>query len=74
MPLSKQNVVFIPGECANFASSLNHTRIQMNTLSDLTPRLGDSINQWFRSWGSWWKKLSLTVSISVFSSSCLYSR
>lgn len=29
----------------------------MNALSDLTPSLGDLVNQWFGLWSSWWKKI-----------------
>lgn len=36
MPLSKQNVVFIPDESANVSSLLKHRRIRVNGLSDLT--------------------------------------
>lgn len=41
--------VFIPDE----SSLLNHMKTQVNALSDLTPSLGDFVNQWFGSWDSW---------------------
>ena len=43
--------VFIPDESTNTSPLLNHMRTQVNAMSDLTPSLGDLINQWFRSWG-----------------------
>ena len=48
--------MFIPDESAYVSSLLNHMRTQVNALSSLTPSLGTLLNQWFRSWGSWWKK------------------
>ena len=48
--------VFIP---VNVSSLLNPMKTQVNALSYLPPSLGDLVNQWSRSWGSWWKKLSL---------------
>lgn len=48
----------------------------MHVMSDLTPHLGDLVNQWFRSESSWWKKLSLILGTTVltydFSCMCLY--
>lgn len=49
--------VFTPAESANITSLLNLRKTQVNTLSDPTPSLGDLINQWFRSWDSWQKKM-----------------
>ena len=67
--------VFMPDESAKVSSLLNHMWTQVKALSDPTPSLGDLINQWFWSWGSWWKKLLLIlgiISICVFSCMCLY--
>ena len=51
----------------------------MTALSDLTPQpreLNKSVNQWFGSWGFWWKNLLLILGIiilnCVFSCMCLY--
>lgn len=51
--------VFRPGKSSDMSSFLNHMRMQVNTLSDSTPRIliKDLISQWFKSWGFWWKKL-----------------
>ena len=60
----------IPDESAYVSSLLNHTRTQVNALSSLTPSLGTLLNQWFRSWGSWWEKCcshQKSLSYSVFS-------
>lgn len=70
----------IQTECCMFipdnANVLNHMRIQVNILSDLTPSLGYLINQRFRPWGSWWEKWLLISGIMiltfVFSCMCLY--
>ena len=63
---------FIPKESVNVPPLLNPVRTQVNALSCLPSSLGDLVNQWSGSWGSWWKKLSLlwgiTVLTSVFSS------
>lgn len=61
-------------KCIIFLKSYEHT---VNTLSDQTISLGDLINQWFRSGGSWWKKKSLPfrgliILICVFCCMCLY--
>lgn len=55
-------------ESANILTLLNHMRTWLNALSDPTLSIGDLINQWFRSWGSWGKKklLILGVIILVF--------
>ena len=48
---------------------------QVNATSDLTSSLWDLINQWFRSWASWWKKLLLilrNITFSVFSLACAH--
>lgn len=46
--------VFIPDESAGVSSLLNHMRTQVYTLSDPVPSPGDPLNEWFRSWGTWW--------------------
>lgn len=75
VPLCKQSIV-----CSDLmsqrgvSSSISHKRAQVISLNDPTPSPGSLINQWFRSRGSWWKKLLLilgiTILISVFS--CMY--
>ena len=63
--------VFIPDEFAYVLSLLNHMRTQVNALSDLTPSLENLLNQWFRSWCSWWEKLLLTSGIIILI--CVFS-
>jgi len=52
---------YIPDESAEVSSLLNHIKTEVNVLTDLTLSPGDLINQWFRSEGSWWKKISLLI-------------
>lgn len=54
-------------EPANVSLLLNHMKTQ--ALSDPNSFLRDLVNQWFGSWGSWWKGLLL---IYLFSCMCLY--
>ena len=65
--------VFRPDESANASSLLNHMRIHMNALSILSPSLG-VLNQYFRLWGFWWKKLLLTLGniFWICAFSCMY--
>ena len=48
----RERDVFITDELANITSLLNHMRTQVNSQSDLTPNLGDVVNQLLESWGS----------------------
>lgn len=50
-----QHCVFILDESPSVSSLLNHMRTQGSGLRDPIPRPGDLINQWFGSWGTWWK-------------------
>lgn len=65
MPLYKRNV----DDLAHVASLLNHMRTQVNTLGDL-------LNPWFGSCGSWWKKIGTHFGnyfvICVFYCMCLF--
>lgn len=61
------------------SSSQNHTRTQVNALSDPTSSLGDWIDEWFGSWGAWvgereWGGglLILVIILIFFSCICLY--
>lgn len=57
--------VFIPEESINVSSLLNHMRIPVNSLRDQTPSSGDLQSQWFGSWCSEWKMLTLILGIGV---------
>ena len=62
--------VLIPDEPADVSSLLNHMRTQVNILSDLFLKLGDLINQWFRSQGGHFMEkavLGIIIPICVFS-------
>lgn len=65
----KECYMFITKEPANVSFLLNHMKTQVNALSDPNSLLRDLVNQWFGSWGSWWKGLLL---IYLFSCMCLY--
>ena len=53
---SIQWCIFIPDKFTTVSSLVNHMRLRVNALRDLTPSLGGLINQWFGLWSSWRKK------------------
>lgn len=57
--------MFTSDEFVNVSSLLNHMRTQVNALNEPISSLCDLVNQWFGSWGSWWKKLLLILRIIV---------
>ena len=72
-PILYTGRIHTPTSCTNLYSKYMQT--QMNALNDLIFCLRDLINQWFRSWGFWWKESSLmlkiTILVCIFSCICL---